>query len=522
MAKLCTGLCDDEVEAADAADRAARSLGHGSSLGAGLALTLPRVLGEGAGMDTPQGRAAGLLLLARLVGPGGCGDAAAASATPACAAALGSEALLRQGWDGEGSGTLHRDLADALLEACRAVVVRGCKPGGGEEGGAEAGDAAQQGYFLSAAAGPAGGGSATSVLRALAALEGCPAEAVGEGLAAAAAGVAASLGVALFRGGRGAEGAEEERRRCVARLYQAHLGPILAALLAPGHHGGGGGGGGGPVQWRNRDPARRAFDAVLRSGAGAVGPHLGTVVPVVVRHVGVDADPDLKLSMLCLLEALLARPEGKDHWPAVTVPLIKEALQHNMVWRAGKVASTVRKVSIACFYALLHQGYADRPVLFQTAPSLLPILKTDLDDYDASTRELVCLCLGRIFRALPGALSAQPVSELYPALLKRLDDSSDHVRFACLDAFEAFWRAAPLACFMGTTLEYSLDQLLVHLDDANPTVQARVMDVLKASVPVDPPKVAQKALAVRNGHRSPAFVDELVALCRAAAPGYSP
>ena len=62
------------------------------------------------------------------------------------------------------------------------------------------------------------------------------------------------------------------------------------------------------------------------------------------------------------------------------------------------------------------------------APALLPVLKTDLDDFDASTRELCCLSLDLMFKALPGALSEQPVHELYPSLLKRLDDSADPVR----------------------------------------------------------------------------------------------
>lgn len=66
-------------------------------------------------------------------------------------------------------------------------------------------------------------------------------------------------------------------------------------------------------------------------------------------------------------------------------------------------------------------------LLAKVAPALLPVLKTDLDDFDASTRELCCLSLGLMFEALPGALSEQPVHELYPSLLKRLDDSADPV-----------------------------------------------------------------------------------------------
>jgi dynein assembly factor 5, axonemal len=144
-----------------------------------------------------------------------------------------------------------------------------------------------------------------------------------------------------------------------------------------------------------------------------------------------------------------------------------------MVWKAGRVASTVRKVAIASFYSLLHRGYADRSVLFKVAPPLLPVLKTDLDDYDASTRELVCLSLDLMFRALPLALSEQPVLELYPALLKRLDDSSDKVRIAVCSCFLSFLKAAPPSAFHGTTIDYTLDQLLVHLDDVDPAIQVK-------------------------------------------------
>ena len=48
----------------------------------------------------------------------------------------------------------------------------------------------------------------------------------------------------------------------------------------------------------------------------------------------------------------------------------------------------------------------------------------------------MCLSLDYMFRALPGALGNQPVAELYPSLLKRLDDSSDDVRYAVCKAFK--------------------------------------------------------------------------------------
>ena len=41
-----------------------------------------------------------------------------------------------------------------------------------------------------------------------------------------------------------------------------------------------------------------------------------------------------------------------------------------MTWRAGRVASTVRKVAMACIYTLLRQAVPDKRILFTVAPAV--------------------------------------------------------------------------------------------------------------------------------------------------------
>lgn len=137
--------------------------------------------------------------------------------------------------------------------------------------------------------------------------------------------------------------------------------------------------------------------------------------------------------------------------------------------------------------------------------------QTDLDDYDASTRQMVCLSLGMMFRALPGAFGEQPVLELYPALLKRLDDSSDDVRIAVCQTLVAFFAAAPAKAYHGTCIDYSLDQLFVHLDDTDSKMQAAVNSVIQATIPIDSTRVVKKATDCRMAHRSTTYLDALIA-----------
>merc|ERR1711924_594455 len=102
------------------------------------------------------------------------------------------------------------------------------------------------------------------------------------------------------------------------------------------------------------------------------------------------------------------------------------------------------------------------------------VLKGAVDDHDVNTRHLTCLVFHHLFDQLPGALSEEPVRQLYPELLKRFDDSSDIVRRSVCMAMKGFLRAAPPQHFAGTTIDYMLDCLFVHLDDPDPIMQQAV------------------------------------------------
>lgn len=167
---------------------------------------------------------------------------------------------------------------------------------------------------------------------------------------------------------------------------------------------------------------------------------------------------------------------------------------------------------------------------------LFPLLKTSLDDHDASSRSLACWCL-KVTRALcstavlpiaetrlcclcwlqflldhwPSKLDDELVRQLYPEILKRLDDSSDEVRqFSCL-CLRSFLAASDPSYVRGTTLEYMLDQLFVHLDDKDSAIQDAVEAVIVDAIPIDAALVARKARQYRTSHRSPARCDRILA-----------
>ena len=185
-----------------------------------------------------------------------------------------------------------------------------------------------------------------------------------------------------------------------------------------------------PIVWEgSNNPMLQAFDALMRLSGAVAGKYFHEVFDIFESHLTVDTEPESRLVVMVLLESILEDKEVAKCVKKFSEKLIKDIVAPNIIWRAGGVASTIRKVSIACLFTLLKAETLETKVLFYAAPALLPILKTNLGDYDASSRQLCCLILGILFAALPGALGSEPVHQLYPELLKCLDDSSDDVRF---------------------------------------------------------------------------------------------
>jgi hypothetical protein len=75
---------------------------------------------------------------------------------------------------------------------------------------------------------------------------------------------------------------------------------------------------------------------------------------------------------------------------------------------------------------------------------------------------------------------------------------------------EVFLKCAPSAHFSGTTLDYTLDQLFIHLDDPEHSVQKAVSQVIVVAASIDKGLVIKKARLARSNHRTPAMCDAIL------------
>ena len=195
---------------------------------------------------------------------------------------------------------------------------------------------------------------------------------------------------------------------------------------------------------------------------------------------------------------------------AASSDIVRRCILPNLVWRVGRVEATVRKVALAVCFGLLKAGGALPQSLFDVAGELLPLICSNLDDHETSPRLMACMSIAVILERLKGAFGDQALSEMYPKLLKRLDDSNDQVRVAVCSTLEIFFQCAHKSCYNSTLLDYSLDQLFVHLDDKDPEIQNAVLPVIVAVAGIKKDLVLKKAGSCRHSHRNVSMIDKLV------------
>ncbi|KAJ8319390.1 hypothetical protein KUTeg_004481 [Tegillarca granosa] len=253
------------------------------------------------------------------------------------------------------------------------------------------------------------------------------------------------------------------------------------------------------IMWNTHSMERLIFDTLLVEAGPVIGDHLEDIIPVLVSSMKPSKDPEVRLKFFSLLSKLMmncgntldSRLKFRDF--AVTV--VKDIIMPNCIWVAGKTAAAIRTTAVSCMWALLQSGVLTKEKI-----------TTCMDDSNKSTRLISCRVMTRIFDLMGTSISQDRLHNMYPELLKRLDDSSDEIRITVSKTFLAY-----LDCFEGgydvelyrAHLEAIYKGLLVHLDDPD-------SNVLKKASEIQPDMLISEVETVKHKHRTPKYCEELI------------
>ncbi|KAK0056558.1 dynein assembly factor 5 axonemal [Biomphalaria pfeifferi] len=276
--------------------------------------------------------------------------------------------------------------------------------------------------------------------------------------------------------------------------------------------------------WTNHSVERQIFDALLIEAGPVVGQHLDDIIPVIVTNLQPEKDPELRLKFFSLLSRLVMSASttlDSDHrFSNFATTVVKDMILPNCIWKAGKTAGAIRTTSISCFWALLQSGVLTKEKMKPVVEATLTQLLTLIEDDNKTTRLVSCRVLTRLFDLMGTVLGQDRLHNMYPELLKRLDDSNDEIRLTVTKTLLAYFD-----CFEGgydvrlyrAHLEAIYKGLLVHLDDPESKIQEAVLVVMKKAAELFPQMLIKEVESVKHKHRSTKFCDDLIEYAQSLA-----
>ncbi|XP_034396317.1 dynein assembly factor 5, axonemal-like [Cyclopterus lumpus] len=288
-------------------------------------------------------------------------------------------------------------------------------------------------------------------------------------------------------------------------LYRQHMGQLLDWLS------------GSVNTWSSYSPQRLQLHIIVIQSGPVIGEFVGPLMPLLFSCLHPDRDPEMRMSIFTMLAKLLLDAtntlDSKGRFRDESERFLSDVLLPNLVWRAGRIAAAVRTSALSCLLALLHGGATTPGQLLCLEEKLRSQVLSALEEDSQVGRLLACRSLSVILRLIGTNLHPEALNQIYPALLKRLDDSSEEVRGVALQAL-GLWLSGltqdyhPELC--APHLQLLFQQLLLHLDDPDVSVQDQVLEVLKKGGSVHPALLRREAEAVRDQQRSPLHCDRLL------------
>jgi len=262
--------------------------------------------------------------------------------------------------------------------------------------------------------------------------------------------------------------------------------------------------------WDRNSKDRFKFNLLVKHCGRGLAEYLPVILEILEALVSQEADLETKFDALTLIEFLINLDEMIEQMRINSFTIMSKILIPATIWRAGNPLVKIRKAGITCMIQLIRRQIIPEDVLQECIGNLKPVLKTCLnDDWAPDLRFSATVLLDLTFSHLRETLTDMDLSDLYPHLLERLDDSQDMIRIEITKAIVSFFQCSKLKMSPGT-FEYVVRNILIHLDDQNENLRLSLFNVLQSAARVKPKLVLKEARASIPKQNYPQICQELV------------
>lgn len=181
--------------------------------------------------------------------------------------------------------------------------------------------------------------------------------------------------------------------------------------------------------WTRSTPERYIFDMLVRRAGTSVLDYLENILEIIAANVENDKDYEVRMDMLSLVEFLLLQESLHSTLIFYGDILMKMILIPSTVWKVGKPNIKIRKAAVICMIKLLEKQLIKKDKLLNHFKELMGVLKSCLDDDWANDLRFTTVTfLKFLIEYLHEEFIGEHYMEIYPELLKRLDDSQEAIR----------------------------------------------------------------------------------------------
>ena len=262
--------------------------------------------------------------------------------------------------------------------------------------------------------------------------------------------------------------------------------------------------------WNKHTAERFIFDLLVRRSQNALIERFEDILYIISANVDNEKEVELRMDMLALVEFLLSQDILAEIISFYSEIILKMILIPSTMWKVGSPNIKIRKAAVICMIRMIDNKLISPVKLNNSFKAIMGVLKNCIDDDWANDLRFTSVVLIRkIIEFLHEVFTDEEYKDIYPELLKRLDDSQDGIRIATAETFQVFFRRLPDP-WSSSLYEYSVKNIFIHLDDSNPEIQKAIREVLVQAARIQREKFFEIAEEQLHKFQHPSQVKSLI------------
>ena len=263
-------------------------------------------------------------------------------------------------------------------------------------------------------------------------------------------------------------------------------------------------------KWTKHTPERFIFDLLVRRSSTALVERFEDILQIIAANVDNTKDYELRIDMLALIEFLLGQDILTETMTFYSEVVLKMILIPATSWKVGSPNVKIRKAAVICMMRLVDNKVISTYKLKNNFKELMNVLKGCLDDDWATDQRFAgVVFIRKMIEYLHEEFDAEDYKEIYPELLKRLDDSQDGIRIATAETFNVFFKYLPDP-WSSSLYDYTIKTIFIHLDDQNSDIQKAIRSVLLSAARVQTEKFLEIADEQQEKFQHPSVIKSLI------------